>query len=88
MKDIESAGIITDKIFKFLLKCQRNRNKPDLHSFNVTIIDGTAYVECREYDVYMEIYRDGRDTEKWIGSAAAAANKLDKLGAVYESIDM
>ena len=79
----------TDKIFKFILKCCRNHNKPDLHTFFIDVDKGKAYVECREHEVYIALYfADDRPTAKWSGTPIAAANRLDKYGAIYETIEM
>lgn len=81
----------SDKLFRFILKCQKNYNKPDLHSFWININGGRAYVECRGYEVFMEIYIAATPEEKkiqWVGTAVAAANKLDLLGANYRTIEM
>lgn len=79
----------SERLFKFLQRCQKNHDKPDIHSFNINIAGGTAYVECRGYEVYIEHTVYGVDSEiKWAGSTIAAANRLDCLGADYATIDM
>lgn len=82
----------SDKLFKFILKAMRNHYKPDLHTFIISIIGGNAYVECRQHEVYIETRTydiNGNETKtEWCGSAIAAANRLEKLGADYMSIDM
>lgn len=81
----------SDKLFKFILKCQRNSNKPDLHSFVINIACGRAFVECRGYEVYIETYinKSGKEEEsRWCGTAVAATNKLELLGADYRTIEM
>lgn len=78
-----------DRIFKFIMKCCRERYKPDLHTFFIDIDNGRAYVECREHEVYIALYfTDNRPTSKWCGTPVAAANRLDEYGAIYETIDM
>lgn len=80
-----------ERLFKFLLKCQRNHNKPDLRSFMIDIKNGKAYVECRSGEVYIQsrVYGNGFDKVKeWCGTTLAAANRLDALGADFETIDM
>lgn len=76
-----------DILFKCILKCQRNYNKMDLHSFVIRVEKGQAFVECRQHEVYIEIHTiDNRI--KWVGTAIAAANLLDRYKADYTTIDM
>lgn len=83
MSEIEKDDIL----FKFILKCQKNYNKMDLHSFVICVEKGKAFVECRQYEVYIEIHTiDNRI--KWVGTAIAAANLLDLYKADYTTIDM
>lgn len=79
-----------DKIFKLLLKCNRNTNKPDKHSFVANIENGTVYVECRGFEIYIEsrIYGEQEKVVRWSGSTIAAANRLEKLGIDLISIEM
>ena len=82
-----------DKIFKFLQKCNRNHNVPDLHSFKAKIKGGTVWVECRGYEVYIEtqIFDENTDvckTSQWAGTAIAAANRLEMFGIDLDTIDM
>lgn len=87
MNEITNA----DRLFKIIQKCQRNWYKPDLHSFVVTIKGGTAFVECRQNEVYIEarIYGiDHDEVNQWCGTAVAAANRLALLGADYTTIDI
>lgn len=81
-----------EKLFKFILQCQRNRNKPDLHSFMIDLDNGRAFVECYECGVHIdEFLYDKKGNEKrsqWRGTAVAAANRLEMLGADYSTIDM
>ncbi len=80
-----------DRLFKFLLRCQRRHNTPDLHTFYIDIKGGRAYVECRGHAVYIQSRIYGIDNDKvteWCGTTIAAANRLEKLGADYMTIDM
>lgn len=81
-----------DRIFKFLQKCQRNHYKDDLHSFVIDIDGGIAFVDCRGYDeVFIEarIYGDGFEkVNQWCGTTIAAANRLERLGGDYRTMDM
>lgn len=78
-----------DRLFKFILKCCRNRNKPDLHTFLIDINNGKAYVDCREYEVCVKLnFFDDKLNRTFVGTPVAMANLLDKYGAVYDSIDM
>ena len=80
-----------ERLFKFLQKCQKNHDKPDIHSFYICIENGKAYVECRGYEVYIRhrVYGPkGESVMEWAGSTIAAANRLEKLGADYATIDM
>ena len=76
-----------DRLFKLILKCQRNYNKPDIHSFMIDVKNGRAFVECRQYEVFIKFY-SGDSVKEWIGTAIAAANALDIYGADYNTIDM
>lgn len=78
----------SDKLFKFILKCQRNQDKPDLHSFMIEIEDGRAFVDCRCGEVYMQTHYNNGSSVCWSGTAVAAANRLEMLGADYSTIDM
>ena len=42
------------RLFKFIQKCNRHRNKADLHSFTNGIDGGRAFVECRGSEVFVE----------------------------------
>lgn len=84
---VNSKHVNDDKLLKFLIKCQRNHYKPDLHTFYIDVLGGRAYVECREHEVYIEAF-DGSHAIRWCGTAVAAANKLEMMGAAYETIDM
>lgn len=76
-----------DRLFKIIFRCARNQHKPDLHSFVVPIKNGIAYVECRSHEVFIqERYED--KTREWCGTAVAASNRLDKLGADAFQVDM
>lgn len=77
-----------DRIFKFILKAQRNHNEPDIHSFFIDFDGGRAYVEGQLDGLYMkEYYNNGLESE-FCGTAIAVANRLEMLGAKYETIDM
>ena len=79
---------MSDKLFKFILKCCRNHNKPDLHSFQIDTKNGRAFVECRAQEVYIEVNTiDGRKSQ-WAGTPIAAANRLEIMGADFETVDM
>lgn len=80
-----------DMIFKFLQKCNKNANEPDLHSFKAKIKGGVVFVECRGYEVFIESYTYDNGNEicnRWVGTTIAAANLLEKLGIDFNSIDM
>lgn len=81
-----------EKLFKFLLKCNRNHNTPDLHSFTAKIRNGTVFVDCRGYETYVEsiIYdKNGNEKKsKFVGTTIAAANRLEMLGIDLDSICM
>lgn len=90
MKESLSIG---DRIFKFLQKCDRNHHVPDLHSFKAKINNGFVWVECHGYEVYIEsqIFDERSDVckrEEWCGTTVAAANRLEKLGIEFDSIEM
>ena len=80
-----------DKIFKFLQKCNRYHNTPDMGSFIAKAKNSTVFVECRGSEVYIEqnIYDEDTDTckrVKWVGSIVAAANRLEQLEMDYDTI--
>lgn len=81
-----------DKIFKFLQKCNRQCNTPDLHTFRADIENGTVWVECRGFEVYIESRTyDNEGKEKiteWAGTTIAAANRLEKLKIDLTTVDM
>ena len=81
-----------EKLFKFILSCARNHNKPDLHSFTIELKSGKAFVKCDCYGVHItEFSFDENSNEKitqWEGTAIAATNRLEMLGAKYETMDM
>lgn len=82
-----------DRIFMFLQKCNRNYNVPDIHSFKARINGGVVWVECREYEVYIEtqIFDENTDVcarSQWAGTVAAAANRLEQLGIDFSTIEM
>lgn len=88
MGEIASA----DRIFKILMKLNKNRHKPDLHSFTAKTNDGMVYVDCREDGVFAEhIYYDEKgDEKKWQfwGTPIAVANGLDRLQIDFDTIDI
>ena len=81
-----------DKLFKFLLECNRRCNIPDLNSFVANIKDGMVYVECRGYETYIEsrTYNENQNEHKtkWAGTTIAAANRLEMLGMDFNSIEI
>ena len=79
-----------DEIFKLLQKCNRNSNKPDLHSFRADIQDGTVYVECRGFEIYIEsrIYGEQEKVCRWVGNTISAANRLAMLNMDLLSVEM
>ena len=88
---IESTSEDEDKLFKVLMKCCRNRNKPDLHSFTVLILGGVAFVDCGREDkqVLIRAYYDGKDNfTDWVGLPVAACNRLINIGADVETIEI
>ena len=77
-----------DRIFKLLLRCLRDRHKPDLHTFWINLNNGKAYVEAQEQGIYIERHTVDGKIFKFVGTAIAAANYLDKYGADYSTYDM
>ena len=80
-----------DKIFKVLQSYNRRHNIPDLHSFRIETRDGSAFVECRGDEIFIENYRvDENGNEvfiQWAGTVIAAANRLEMLGADLLTIE-
>lgn len=81
-----------DKIFKFLQKCNKKAHVPDLHSFKADIENGTVWVECRGYEVFIESRTcdsEGKEkTTPWVGTTVAAANRLEMLKIDLNTVDM
>lgn len=82
-----------DRIFMFLQKCNINHNVPDIHSFKARINGGVVWVECRDYEVYIEtqIFDENTDVctrNQWAGTVVAAANRLEQLGIDFSTIEM
>ena len=76
-----------DRLYKFMLKCRRNANKPDLHSFKIETKKGTAFVECRDEEVRIDLFI-GNEKKIFVLTYIAAANKLDQLGADMNTVYM
>lgn len=81
------SNLKEERLFKFIQKCVRNKDKADLHSFFININNGRAYVDCREDGVYVKTWTDGKTTE-FVGNAISATNRLEALKADYSTIDM
>lgn len=75
---------MNEELLMFIKKCQKNYDKPDIHSFNISIKGGCAFVVCRsnhdKKNVHAELYING--------SAEEIANILNDLDADYDTIDM
>ena len=76
-----------DRIFKLLNQCNKKSSTPDLHSFTAYIKNGTVFVECRGFEVYIESKTD-ESTSQWVGTTIAAANRLEALGIDLLSIEI
>lgn len=80
-----------EKIYKTLIEFNKKSNNPNMNSFNINTKRGTAYVECRGYEIYIcESIYDNSGKEKqmqWIGSLLAAAQRLKMLGADLITIE-
>ena len=74
---------LADRIYRFLFKCFKNQHKPDLHSFIIHTVQGKAFVECRNQEVYIAVGDD-----QWIGNIVAGANRLALMGADLKTVDM
>lgn len=77
-----------ERLFKYILKCCKRANKPDLHSFTIWAKDGCAFVECRSHEVYIEINRKDGGKTQWCGTPIAAVTRLIKMGADFETIEV
>lgn len=76
----------TDKLFRLIRRCQRDRETPGRETFTVRIRGGTARVVCNNlYKVYVEATFDDGRVKKWIRQTMTAAELLDRLGACEES---
>lgn len=77
----------SNNLFKLIIKCLRNQNEPDLHSFTIKTKNGVAFVDCRSGEVYIESHY-GESKQMFCGTAVAATNRLLNLGADYESVEI
>ncbi len=81
-----------DKIFKLLNQCNRNCNAPDLHSFTADILNGSVFVDCRGFEVFIEstTYDKNANRHKiqWVGTTIAATNRLEKIGIDLSSLEV
>lgn len=81
-----------EKLFKFILRANKNANKPDLHSFRANITNGYVWVDCRGYETYVESHTydlfGNEKISRFVGTAVAATNRLEQLGIDFDSIDM
>ena len=75
---------MNEELLRFIKKCQKNCDKPDIHSFNISIKGGCAFVVCGsnhdKKNVHAELYING--------TAEEIANMLNDLGADCDTIDM
>ena len=78
---------IDDKLFSTILSCMKNQSKPDVHSFTIKILNGTAFVDCRAGEVYVESHYE-EVTTRFVGTAVAATNRLHALGADPDTISI
>lgn len=77
-----------DIIFKTILRCVKNVNKPDLHSFTVRIKGGLAYVEAQYAGAVMVDTNTGDCKHTYfVGTPIAAANRLEMFGADPHTIE-
>lgn len=77
-----------DHIFRLLMKIKKNIHKDDLHSFKININNGVAFVEAQnDSEVIIRVYRDDQQ-QIYALPYIAAANKLDQLGADYNTVEM
>lgn len=79
-----------DKILKLLQKCNIAANKSDEHSFMASVQNGTVWVECRGFEVYIEsrIYGEQGKVSRWVGTTVAAANRLEMMNIDLSSIEL
>jgi hypothetical protein len=78
-----------DKIFKMVQRIERKRNVPDLHSFTGHVKDGFVCVEARCDGISIDFQKtDCTEWECWVGTAIAAANRLEMLGLDLSSISV
>lgn len=96
MKKVETADKteLSDRIFKFLQKCNKEAHISDMHSFEATVKGGKAWVECRgnevfiTHQVFTEKDNNGEEVRhSWAGTTIAAANRLALLGMEFP-VDM
>ena len=82
-----------DKIFAFVLKCCRlAESNGGAYSFATNIRNGCALVECRPYEIYIEASIKGENVEevvdRFAGTPVAAANRLEMLGADFDTLNI
>ena len=76
-----------DVIFKTILRCLKNIDKPDLHSFTIRVPGGLAYIEA-EYGggVFVDVNTGHCEHRFYNGTPMAAANYLEMIGADPKTI--
>lgn len=83
---------VGERIYKLLLKLNRNAKNSDLHSFQANIKNGVVWVECRGYEVFIETItydKDGNEMRtQWAGNVMAGSNRLEKFGIDISSIEI
>ena len=81
-----------DKIFKLLNQCNRNCNTSDLHSFTADILNGSVFVDCRGFEVFIESTTYDKNANRpkiqWAGTTIAATNRLEKIGIDLASLEV
>ncbi len=82
-----------ERVFKFLEKCNRHHNTPDLHSFMAKTKAGFVWVDCKGHGNYLiELYSHTAmgevKTSKIVSTTIAAAKCLEMLGIDFDSIEM
>lgn len=76
-----------DKVFKLVLKMQRNHNKPDLHSFVANTKDGRVYVEGQADGCYVE-HCVGESFYQYHALPVAVANLLIQMEIDLDSVEI
>ena len=76
------------KLGQIIVKCNKNHDVPDLHSFIIDTTGGKAFVDCKEHAVEIDVRTSEGERKITATDAICAAVQLDRLGADIHTIEM